>query len=289
MLRLIDARETPRNTDYEDFRRDSSVLTLPLPGFGLVAPLALLGWMIAFAPRGPAPRRLRSLLGVLLATVALQCLTFFVADRYRLEAVPALCILAGAGVDEAVRRRGRVGVAATLACLGAALAVNAGLPGPRPIDETRAAIHRAVALRERGLNESATRKLMEALRHDPGDVDAHRLLGEQYLERHEPNRALEEFDLALTGAPDYVEALLAKAELLEALGRAAEAEPAYRRALAADPYSVRVRLLFGVFLAKRGGRLDEAREQFEAGLRIDPTNPDLTADLGNLDRLSGGS
>ena len=288
VLRLIDARETPRNTDYEDFRRDSTILSLPLPGFGVVAPLALLGWMIAFAPRGSAPRRLRSLLGVLLATVAVQCLAFFVADRYRLEAVPALCILAGAGLDEAWRRRGRIGLAAGLAFVGTALAVSVGLPGPRPIDETRAAIHRAVALRERGLNESATRKLLEALRHDPGDADAHRLLGEQYLRRREPTRALEEFDRALAGAPDYVEALLAKAELLEALGRVAEAEAAYRRALAADPYSVRVRLLYGVFLGK-GGRLDEAREQFEAGLKIDPTNPDLRANLGNLGRLSGGS
>lgn len=287
-LLLLDARETPRNTDYEDFRRDSVVLSLPLPGFGLVAPLALLGALIAFAPRGPSPSRLRSLLALTMAVVALQNLGFFVADRYRLEAVPALCILAGAGLDEAWRRRGRIGWGPALALLAAALAVNAGLPGPRPVDETRAAIHRAVALQARDLNEGAIRKLQEALRHDPDDVDAHRLLAQQYVRRRDPARALEEFDRALAGAPDYVEALVSKAQLLELLDRAGEAEAAYRRALAADPFSTRVRLLYGVFLA-RAGRRDEAREQFEAGRRIDPANPDFPANLGNLDRLSGGS
>ncbi len=288
VLLLLDARETPRNTDYEDFRRDSAVLSLPLPGFGLVAPLALLGALLAFAPRGPSPPRLRSLLGFTLAAVAAQNLLFFVADRYRLEAVPALCVLAGLGLDEAWRRRGRIGWGPALGVVAAAVVANAGLPGPRPVDEARAAIHRAVALQALDLNESAMRKLRDALRHDPGDVDAHRLLAQQYVKRRDPARALAEFDLALAGAPDYVEALVSKAQVLEILGRGPEAEAAYRRALAADPFSTRVRLLYGVFLAK-AGRRDEAREQFEAGRRIDPTNPDFVANLGNLDRLSGGS
>jgi Tfp pilus assembly protein PilF len=287
-LRLLRARETPRNTDYEDFRRDSLVLSRPLPDFGVAAPLALAGLWLGFAPRGPAPRRLRALLAVVLAAVAAENLLFFVADRYRLEAVPALCVLAGLGADAILRRRGRVGVAAGATLVASAALVRADFLGEGGIDEARAAIHRAVALQRAGLEQGAARKLEDALRRDPDDVDAHRLLGEHFVRERNVAAALDHFDRALERAPDYLEVLLAKAQLLERAGRAAETEELYRRALRADPFSVRVRLAYGVHLAL-AGRYDEARAQFEAGLRIDPSNADLQANLGNLDRIRGRS
>ena len=288
VLRLLRSRETPRNTDYEDFRRDSRVLALPLVDFGVVAPLALLGLWLAFAPRGPASPRMRSLLAIDLGTVAAQNLMFFVADRYRLEGVPALCVLAGLGADTLVRRRGRVGIPALAALIVSAVFVRVDFLGERRIDEARAAIHRAVALQRAGLEESSTRKLQDALRHDPNDVDAHRLLGEHWAREGNCPSAVEEFDRALARAPDYLEVLLAKARCLERMNQASDAEPLYRRALAADPYSVRVRLGYGVHLALQR-RFEEARAQFQAGLRIDPTNGDLRANLGNVERLLRGS
>jgi tetratricopeptide (TPR) repeat protein len=287
-LRLLDARETPRNTDWEDFRRDSRLLSLPLGGFGLVAPLALLGALAAFAPRGPAPPRVRSLLGVQLLAVAAQNLGFFVADRYRLEAVPALCVLAGLGLDQALRRRGRVGWRAALLIAAFAAVVHVDFLGERRIDEARGAVWRAVALEQAGFRAGSGRKLQEALRLAPDDVDVHRLLGDHFVGRGEVARALEHYDRALAGAPDFVDALVAKARVLDQLGRQQEAEATYRSAAAADPYDARVRLLYGVHLA-RARRWDEARTQFEAGLMIDPRNDDLRANLGNLERIRGGS
>jgi len=287
-LRLVDARETPRNTDWADFRRDSRVLSAPLAGFGLVAPLALLGAWLAFAPRGPARPRLRSLLAISLLAVAAQNLGFFVADRYRLEAVPALCVLAGLGVDAAWRRRGRIGAGAAIALAVTLVVVHADFLGERGIDEARAAVQRALALEGAGLRAGAQRKLEEALRVDPRDVDAHRLLADAMARDGDARGALAHYESALAGAPDYVTALLGEARLLDRLGRAAEAEIRYRRAIEADPYSTRARLLYGVHLAL-GRRWDDARAQFEAGLRMDPSDPDLLENLRNLRRVAGGS
>lgn len=283
-IRLLQARETPRNTDFEDFRRESRVLAVPLPGFALAAPLACLGLLLT--GRDARLAALRALLACALAAAAVQNLAFFVADRYRLEAVPALCVLAALGAEAAIRRRGRIGAAPY--AVAAAVFVFGQLDplGERGIDEARAAIHRAVAMQHRGLEEGTRRMLETALRHDPRDVDAHRLLGEHFVRRGDAAGALLHFDQALSGAPDYVDVLLAKARLLEGLGRGAESEPLYRRALEADPYSVRVRLLYGVHLAV-ARRPDEARAQFEAGLRIQPGNPDLVENLRTLERSVG--
>ncbi|MCA9753894.1 MAG: glycosyltransferase family 39 protein, partial [Gemmatimonadetes bacterium] len=158
-VRLLDARETPRNTDFEVARRESRVLAAPLASFALVAPLALLGLWLGFAD--PSSRRLRSLLVLLLVAVAIENLAFFVAARYRLEAVPSLCILAGVGADSVLRSRGRP-ILALLVAAGFAGFVLVDWLGERSVDEARAAINRSVALQRAGFEASAARALEDA-------------------------------------------------------------------------------------------------------------------------------
>jgi tetratricopeptide (TPR) repeat protein len=279
-LRLLDRRETPRNTDWEAFRPESRVLSLPLPGFGVIAPLALLG----FAARD-GDRRVRTLLMVAAAAVAAENLAFFVAGRYRLQAVPALAAMAGAGAAGLIRAPRRVPRGALVAAAALLVVVQVDFLGERPVDEARAALNRGVALRRADDVAGAAREFDAALRAAPGDPDAHRWRGEVALTQGDPGRALVHFEQALAAAPDYVRVLLAKAAALERLGRSAEAEPVYRAALEADPWSTDVRLNYGVWLAV-AGRGDEARRQFEEGLRTDPADGRLRR---NLARLLGGS
>ena len=281
-IRLLDARETPRNTDYEDERRDSRILSLPLPGFGLVAPLAFLG----FVARGSRSRT-RALLGWALAAVALENLLFFVTGRYRVAAVPALCVLAGAGVDAALRERVRAfsGPALASAVAFAAL-VHVDLLGERAIDEARAELNRGIALRRLGLDASASRHFQNALVRAPDDPDVHRAAGELALADGRPEIALGHFARAAELAPGYLRALLGQAQCLERLGRGSEAEPVYREALAADPWSAAVRLNYGVHLAL-AGRTEEARRMFEEGIALG--GPERERLLLNLRRLEAGS
>ncbi|MCA9753893.1 MAG: tetratricopeptide repeat protein, partial [Gemmatimonadetes bacterium] len=95
-------------------------------------------------------------------------------------------------------------------------------------------------------------------------------------------------DAALALAPDYVQVLLVRGRLLEQIGRADEAGESYRRAVQADPFEKQARSAYGVWLAIRH-RYEEARVEFEAGLAIDPTDPDLRHNLGNLERVQPGS
>jgi len=78
--------EFPQLENYEFQRRYSTLLSLPLPGFGVVAPLGLLGLGLAFR------RRRGSLLGLFFIAYVMSIVVFFVLARYRLPAVPALAI-----------------------------------------------------------------------------------------------------------------------------------------------------------------------------------------------------
>jgi tetratricopeptide (TPR) repeat protein len=278
-LRLLDAWERPRNTDYQAARETSRFLGLPWIGFGVLAPLALLG-LIGIGPGGRGRRR--SLLGWTLAAVAVENLLFFPTARYRLEAVPALAALAGLGVDDLIRSGRRALRRRTALVLAAGLVVvHVDWLGERRIDRARVAINRGVAHRRAERLAPALAAFREAARISPGDPDAERWLGEMALGAGSPDRAVAHFDVALAGAPDYLRVLLGKAQALEKLRRPDEAEAVYRRALEVDPWATETRLNYGVFLAIEGRR-EEAARQFDAGLRIDPTDGRL---LRNRERL----
>lgn len=280
--RLFDARETPRNTDWEAFRPSSKILSLPLPTFAVVAPLAFFA-----CARAIGERRVRLLLLFSLACVAFQNLAFFVADRYRTEAAPVLCILAGAAVLDVLRRFRDPGrklwpVLAATALFTAFVWID--FLGERSVDETREAINRGVALRRLDRTEQARREFEQALRYSPRDPDAHRWLGEIALGEQRWNDAWNHFERAIDAAPDYVRPLLGEAQVLEKTGRGAGAEGIYQRALSADPWSPDVHLNYGVWLAVQG-RKEEARQMFEKGLRLSPG--DLRFQR-NLQRLRAG-
>ncbi|MEZ4217858.1 MAG: tetratricopeptide repeat protein [Myxococcota bacterium] len=118
-------------------REFSWVMRLPLPGFGVVAPLAFVG-MALCARRAPPPWRAaspwpRRALWPLYASVLVAlatALAFFVLARYRFPVVPALLLFAAAAlVDtaDALRARHVRRVAARALAL-AALLVVAHLP-----------------------------------------------------------------------------------------------------------------------------------------------------------------
>lgn len=278
-IRLFSARETPRNTDWEAARPDSRVLSLPLAGFGLVAPLA------AFAlVRSRIPHRSRTLLLLAIGCAAFQNLAFFAADRYRLEAVPVLCVCAGLAfrdLRQGIPRGRRSAVAIALAAIVAVFAWVDWL-GEWGVDRTREAIHRGVAERRLKRDVEARRDFEEAIRLSPNDPDAHRWLGEIALGEGRWENAVSHFDRALEAAPDYVRARLGKAQTLEKMGRAPEAEFEYRQALLADPWSAETRLNYGVWCAV-GGRREDARRLFEEGLRLTPNDERFRRNLRRLD------
>ncbi len=88
------AFEVPDNLDFYMLRDVSPVLRLPLPGFGLIAPLGLLGGLLCLGRAG-WPRLLILLILIYSATV----IAFFVFSRFRMPMMPALFVFAGYAVE----------------------------------------------------------------------------------------------------------------------------------------------------------------------------------------------
>jgi len=96
---LWGAFETPDSLDYYLYRETAPVLRLPLPGFGLLGPLALLGLALALPRRG-WPR----LLVHFVAAYSITIVAFFVFSRFRMVITPALHVLAAFAALELARR-----------------------------------------------------------------------------------------------------------------------------------------------------------------------------------------
>ncbi|HET9887242.1 MAG TPA: tetratricopeptide repeat protein, partial [bacterium] len=210
-----------------------------------------------------------------------------VADRYRTEAAPALCALAGAAVLDVVHRfrdPGRKLVPSLIATALFTAFVWIDFLGERPVNETREAINRGVALRRLNRAPQAQREFERAIQISPRDPDAHRWLGEIAMGEQRWEDAWNHFERSLQTAPDYVRPLLGEAQVLEKTGRGAQAESLYQRALRADPWSPDVHLNYGVWLAVQG-RKEEAQRMFEEGLRLSPGDARFQR---NLQRLRAG-
>ena len=135
--------EIPQVTDYDLLREASPVLSLPVPGFGLVAPLALIGvWLTR--------RRWGDLFPVhaLALIYPLSVALFFVVGRFRLPVMPAFLVLAAATVDHllamgsaAAGRRRRTLLWTTTALAALLVVINWSWPLPRGVYP----IHHAMA------------------------------------------------------------------------------------------------------------------------------------------------
>ena len=124
-------------------------------------------------------------------------------------------------------------------------------------------------------------------------ADAHHLLGTAYSLVGQPEKALEQFDRALTVNPRYIEALIHRAIVLNGMGREEEAVAAFRRAsqLGTEkrqgfPTHMAAKLanqhaVLGEAYIEAGG-LAEAIAQYQTALVLGPAFHDVRYKLGRL-------
>ncbi|HZE89388.1 MAG TPA: glycosyltransferase family 39 protein [Verrucomicrobiae bacterium] len=231
---LWNAFEIGNNEDFEDVRSRLRLLSLPLPGFALIAPLGIAGLLLALvAPASGA--RPAWILAAFVAVHSAVTVAFFVNARYRLPLVAALCVGAGGAIAAlaegaiAVRRGERPAARRALTVVLVALAVA-------PL----------VAVNWYGL------------RPNPG-VGKH-LMGIAYEEAGSSEEALAEFRAAadLAQNPLAFASLTEAGKLLAKMGRDSEAEEALRRAVALAPVDLDAR---PDGIRARGGRGRGARSR----------------------------
>ncbi len=114
--------ESGNSRDYPSSRNFSSVMKLPLPTFGLVAPLALLGMALAWKKKEAMVFPLYAMV----LTYVVSLMIFFVLSHYRMPVAPFLVLFAAYGVIwlfEKIRKKRMIpiGLAAGALALGIAV------------------------------------------------------------------------------------------------------------------------------------------------------------------------
>jgi 4-amino-4-deoxy-L-arabinose transferase-like glycosyltransferase/Tfp pilus assembly protein PilF len=269
------AYEIPDNLDYYLYRQTTPVLRLPIPGFGLVAPLGLLGAVLAARRRG-WPR----LLLVFLIVYSFSVILFFVVTRFRVAMMPALFVVAGSGVVELWRRwRGAVAKKRPwrpAISAGALFLVCFGF------------VNLPVRTVENSWSHRVGRALHLPLRIEDSAI-AHFNLGVTYGARarnaERPDELLElaEYHLrqAATRDPDKAIYHINLGKSLSLQRREREAIEAFRKAEALEPLNYRIHYDLGR-MYRRVGELPPAEREFRRSLELAPRHAASATGLGDV-------
>jgi len=243
---------------------------VPMPGFWLIAPLALAA-MVRLWPR----RRELALLYLFVLAYTLGIVVFFVVARYRLPVVPVLIVLAAYTMVEAVtalRARQWTQAAWVLGLVVIAFAaVNASYPDflrRRPAHMAISHYTLAGAYTEHGNDDAALVELVHAraaFEQAPSRYYAHIAqdiyfkLGTMLYQRGNCNEAVKALGQVVPSGPRAYEARFMFAECCEKTGRFQEAGLAYEQALKLEPNNRRA-LEGYIRCLEKAGRWEDAAD-----------------------------
>ena len=146
-------------------------------------------------------------------------------------------------------------------------------------ERSGSSFQQALALAERGLGESAITLYEEAIRLDPGFVEAIVNVARLHLEKGDLRRASTWLDRAARVNPDYPHLYRVRGLIALARGRLQDALAAFGRARALAPENVETLANLGTTLL-RLGILDGSRTVLEQAFRLDPARPEVALNLG---------
>ena len=258
--------EIPDNYNYYYYRKEASILSILFLGFGFVAPLGLIGLVLARRHAGTW------LFALFILGYMASIVPFHMASRYRLPVVPVLIVFASytltwiwTGIREKAVKK--LSVALLLAAL-LTTAVNWKVVDEKTtfkapytelgiiaaetgdwanamtyfnkalhIDPGYATAHYNMGntLARQGDYEGAVAAFKEAIHHDPEFLMAYDNLGKSYFRLGKWDDALSAFDDALKLRPDFAQALVGKGVVYHSRGQYRLAIETYNKAIAIRP------------------------------------------------------
>jgi 4-amino-4-deoxy-L-arabinose transferase-like glycosyltransferase len=218
--------------ELDALSRFAPVLALPLPGAGVIFPLALLGLLTT------RRRRDAKLLGAFCAVLAASIVAFFVLARFRAFLLPPATALAAAGLAwaaERLRARSWPALGKGALLVGAAAVVCLWPPPPKRLSAALGPLNLAGVLASQGQLPLAHRLLDEAHQADPAAAAPLCALARVELQQAELStaRAHARACLDLPPAPPGAWAVLAAIELAD--HRPTEARTALLKQLELTP------------------------------------------------------
>jgi tetratricopeptide (TPR) repeat protein len=270
------------DTDAIEVHADASpalAVFFPWWHFGVLAPLAALGvWTTR--------RRWRAVwvLYAIVLAFALGIVVFYAQMRYRFPMVPALVLLAGAGLVDVGRAlsAGRVGALAPGVAAAAVVAVVANWPllddyHPRATSH----LNLGAALLERGDPDAALVELEQAAALAPGYAPVQVVLGDALGRVGRWDEAVGRLREAVRVEPGYAEAHARLGVVLFTTGDARAADAELRRALELDDRLAVAWNGLGNLRAAEG-RFTDAKAAYERALALDPALADAHFKLGHI-------
>ncbi len=281
----VNAVEVCNRDDYRFASRFCWFLRLPLLSFGLLAPLGLLGFLLCARH---VRRYFVPLLFVLIPFATM--LMIFVLSRYRLPAVPFLCLFAAqalAGAWGLLERKAWKGLGVWIIALaGIAVLVHWPFESLR-VNYWRGASNAAYAsyLAGKGLKDQAMDEAERILSMNPNEPIALDLHAQLLIEKGQLSRAANDLRRGVAHHPDDLLWVLQLAIVLEHMGRFEELSALYEETIAREEPKALERgaappLLGRIFLGQgqlRDGTGDRggAERAFRKAVHYAPNDPDL--------------
>ena len=252
--------EHPDNHNYYFHRTHSGVLGAPLLHYGVIAPIGLMGFLLALG-------RFRrfGLLQILLLTYMASVMLVFNFARFRLPAAPLLIIFSAyylqwAAISIKERRTGRLLITCAPLVLFFVVSNYKMLPeDPYASEFDTAYTSRGICLGEAGRTEEALVSFNKALEFNPNYSGALLGAGTALLRLGDTDAALKSFVRAVASDGSSTYAHFGLAEALSEKGNYRAAAAEYARALRYEPDHP-------VFLARYASALVKARDYGEAAL-----------------------
>lgn len=254
------------------FRSKSRFLSLPLPDFGWISALGLLGMALSFARK----REKMMPLFVFAAVYILSLLPFPPLFRYRLPVVPVFMIFAAYAVAEILedikgRRWGGV------SCFAAVLVPLLFLTNINPLVPELEAYSRPYytegkAYLAAGDTKGALARLKAALYMHPEDADIYEALGDTYLRMGDLGRAKSSYQNALRVESRFPEAMEKLAVVYAQQGDLERAVTMLKKVLAEFPTETAATHINLAACYSRMGDTDGAKKELEKALSLDPGN-----------------
>ena len=270
--------------------KDRSPTLRRLPGFPWALSFSLAGVLALVWQRRRAPQESRApstdaalvAIGLFILTFFLSFVPFLAAARFRVPIIPVILIFAAYGIVCFVQAlQGRAWKPAAIA-----LAVWAGIfvvsrhsfyeSGP---DEAWWHTDRAASLVQEGKLEEAVGELEEALRANPGYVDALVNLGGTMAELGRYDEAIARYQDVLKHRPDRADIRLRLGTLLIQTGKSGEAVKELEEVAKANPTSALAQFELGRALIEEK-RDAEGIEALQRSLQIDPKQPVAYVNIG---------
>lgn len=246
-------KELPSEYSIDFDRKFHWFLAMPFPKFATIAPFAILGLIILSRKQLKALDRSFVLL-ILVFSVMISVVLFFVHARYRMAVTPWLCILAGVTADDILSRiRNRswqelISIAVCLVLAGTFCAWPFLPASENPhTEELPGYSNLAYAYYRQGKFNESEHYLRYILEISESSK-ARYLLGQILLNRSDHLEAEKQLRVAISNDPSQIDAILSLAALLNASERSREAMNLTKSAMVFHPDDDRLKYNLAVML-----------------------------------------